>query len=248
MMKNIIAKRVFTLGIKFNKMNFCNMNQNKRKEAFKEDLMKEDWELNSTRSNLKRNKKDKIEEIYTKEEMNSLHTENKIVKIMEISEKNFKKIRKYKSFALYFNLPLAIVLPILNEFYLSGWAETSSEANMIYHLLFVVDVMCFGGAVGGIYGLRNVVVLANYLTNEKKVQFTKLNFLKKPYIITCDPAEMNRVTRTPFTPFISLKNPKTKEDFSLSGIGKWYDVKLYNTLFPHPEQRRKEENIENNDK
>ena len=141
------------------------------------------------------------EEKYTEEEMDNIHKQDTAIKIMEISDKNYKKLIKYKRFALYLNLPLAIIIPIVNELYLAGLAETSSKMNLYYHLMFVIDVMCFGGAVGGIHGLRNVVIIANYLTKEKKIEFTKLNFQCKPYKIVHDPANLKRVIRNALTPF-----------------------------------------------
>ena len=191
------------------------------------------------------NRNQKKEETYTTEELENIHREEKVIKIMEISEMNFKKMKKYKSYALYFNLPLAICLPILNEFYLSAWSETSAKASVIYHLLFVVDIACFGGAVGGLMGLRNIVILCNYITKDRKVEFTKLDFLKRPYKIIYDPEELKRVSRTPLTPFLSLKHKKKNEDFSMSGIGKWSDIKLFNTIFPLPKKETKQKDPEN---
>jgi hypothetical protein len=224
---------------RFGFMRFSSSNQNPKRKEKGRELLSEPWEVDEkTRGDSIRGKVKK-EETYTPEELENIHQEEKVIKIMEISEKNFKKIKKYKTLALFFNLPLAIFLPIVNEFYLAEWSETSSKASMIYHLLFVIDVACFGGAVGGIHGLRNVVVLCNYLTNERKVEFTKLDFLKRPYKVVYEPEELKRVSRTPFTPFLSLKHKNKNEDFSMSGIGKWSDIKLFNTIFPLPNQQSK---------
>jgi hypothetical protein len=218
-------------------MRFSSSNQNPKSKEKGRELLSDPWEGEEKTRGDPRRGKVKKEETYTPEELENIHQEEKVIKIMEISERNFKKIKKYKTLALYFNLPLAIILPILNEFYLAEWSETSSKASLIYHLLFVVDVACFGGAVGGIHGLRNVVILCNYLTKERKVEFTKLDFLRRPYKIVYNPEDLKRVARNPYTPFLSLKHKSKKEDFSMSGIGKWFDVKLFNTIFPLPSQQ-----------
>jgi hypothetical protein len=246
MMNIVLRNSLFALkkNIKFSLKCFSSKPNPRRKEEA-EEFLRDSWE----KSDKKVVKKEKIEEIYTAEEMEAFHSQDKSIKIMEISEKNFKKINKYKKWALYFNLPLTVTIPILNEIYLSGWAETSWKANMVYHMLFAVDVMCFAGALGGLGGLKNVVILCNYLTKDRIVEFTKLDFRRRPYKVLYSPDELKRIPRSAFTPFLSLKRMDEKEDFSMSGIGKWNDIKLFNTIFPHPKQAEgeKTENKENKD-
>ena len=77
---------------------------------------------------------------------------------------------------------------------------------------------------------RHIVILLTYLPKTNQLVFSKLNTFCIRYDSVNEPNNLYRV-KYRFSPLIFLKDKKS-EYFSMTGIGKWYDDRLFNTLLP----------------
>jgi len=188
----------------------------------------------SSNDNQKKNKKSmSTEEYYNDEEFKKIIEGKDKLKIYEISNSAFKRIKMFKMTSIIFFLPMTLSIPIFNEYFIADLADSSIKFNFIYHLLFSLAGFCFGGSIIGIFGMRNIVILCNYLTKEKKFEMTKMTLSNRAYQTHLqDPDNLIRWNRNIFTPFLSIKNKKTQEKFSMTNLGEWPDKKVYHTILP----------------
>jgi hypothetical protein len=171
---------------------------------------------------------------YTKEELESVLNQENEITIMEIKEKPKKWLYLAKRVSLFFNIPLSWCLMAYCHYGFGDLAEAATRTVVLHHSLFLLDYLFFLNAISILYGCRNIVLLAKFLPKEKKMEFTKLSLLCKPYKIQVPADELKRVPKAMVTPFVSLKNIKNKTLYSMDGIADWKDRKLYNALFPKP--------------
>lgn len=200
----------------------------KIKEELKKELEKTEEELKETKN------KEEIRKLfnssYNFEELNKINQSKEEIKIMEITDKNLKNIKIAKFICLYFNLPVSFLITYFLEFHLG---EAAIKDKYYYILLALDYILFFNGALV-LASLRNVVLAFKYLPITKEVEVTKLNIFNKEKISKYKIELLKRTPRSLLSPLISLKHKKTNEQFSMNGIGKWLDIKLYNSLFPTP--------------
>ena len=156
-----------------------------------------------------------------------------MLKIVEINEKIVEKLIKFRKYSFLIGMPLACVIPIINEYYFSELSEASWKYSLFYNSLFFIDSLLFGSSCIGVFGLRNIVISVNYLTKEKKLEMTKLSLFGKQYKSDLqDPDHLMRWKRNFFNPFLSIKNKKSQECFSFNMLGEIKDKKLYYSVLP----------------
>jgi hypothetical protein len=179
---------------------------------------------------------------YTQEELDKINSKDEDITLMEIKPQNLKQLLLAKRLSLFFNLPLSAFLTIYCEYNLgievNNEDTTGTSNTKFYYFLFFVDYMLFLNGCVVLYGLRNIVLLAQYIPAERVIEFTKLSMFCKEYTKKIPIDELKRVSRSPITPFLALKNKKTNEDFSMFSVGIWRDITLFNTLFPKPKKER----------
>jgi hypothetical protein len=180
---------------------------------------------------------------YTPEELEKINSKDDDVVLMEIKSKNLKQLLLAKRISLFFNLPISLFLTFYCEYNLGQeTTEESSSNTKLYYFLFFVDYILFLNGCLVLYGLRNIVLLASYMPKEKVIEFTKLSMFCKEYSKKVPIDNLKRVSRSPITPFLALKNKKTNEDFSMFSVGNWKDITLFNTLFPKLKKERNPRN------
>ena len=176
---------------------------------------------------------------YTKEEMDEINKSEEERVFMEITDDNRYWLYLVKRLSLYLNLPLSLVFMVWIDY---GFGEvTEIKRTSLYYLALSLDYLFFINAVTILAGVRNIVLLAKYIPDERMVEFTKLSLFCKPYKIKDKVDDIKRAGggSAKLTPFLSLKNKKSFNLYSLTGVGHWKDRKLYNSLFPAPVRRPK---------
>ena len=162
------------------------------------------------------------------------------MKIVEINEQIIAKLVKFRKFSFFLGMPFSILIPLINEHFFSDLSEASWKYSIIYHFLFLFDSILLGSSCLGVFGLRNIVVLVNYLTKEKKLEMTKISLFGKKYKCQLqEPDNLLRWKRNFFNPFLSIKNKKTQECFSFNMLGEIKDKKLYYTVLPTKKHNQK---------
>jgi hypothetical protein len=210
-------------------------------KILEEELQKELKETDSE-IQLKLKKEELIKQYnstYTQEELDKINSKDEDIVLMEIKPQNYKQLLLAKRLSLFFNLPLSAFLTFYCEYHLGLDAnEESPKHTKFYYFLFFVDYMLFLNGCIVLYGLRNIILLASYIPAEKVIEFTKLSMFCKEYNKKVPIDNLKRVSRSPITPFLALKNKKTNEDYSMFSVGIWKDITLFNTLFPKPKKER----------
>ena len=181
----------------------------------------------------------------TAEEFEAIQQSTAEHTIMEIKEKNRKFLIRAKTIALYVNLPLSVALVYVLEYSFGEIAEADIKKLVLYYIVMLADYFLFFNGVLILTALRNFVKIAKYIPKDKTMEFTKLNWLCKEYIVKEKAENLKRMPRMPFSPFVSLRSKKTNVEYSMNGIGDWRNIKLYNTLFPIPPKiKRKRESAQ----
>lgn len=178
-------------------------------------------------------KKRLLAESYTEEEFKKINSKNEDIIFMEIKEKNKSKLLLAKRISLFFNIPLSIGLMFGIDLGFGDTSELSPKMKILYYTAMMFDYLLFINAITILAGCRNIVLFARYIPKEQIVEFTKLNLFCKKYIMREAVSDLKRLSgKNRMTPFLSLKNMKTNNMYSMNSVGIWKDRKLYNSLFP----------------
>lgn len=188
-----------------------------------------------------REKQKKIEEwkklknsIYTKEEFLNVTKDKEEIILIEISDKNRKKLKFFKNMCLFFNIPVSLFITFFIDSILPTYVPGNKKHVALWYGLMATDYILFVNGVLILSALANICLNAKYLPKENMMEFTKLNILNKPFIVKEKVEIIKRTNAGLFSPFNSLKSKATNQVYALKGIGEWKDIKLYNYLFPFP--------------
>jgi len=184
---------------------------------------------------------------YTPEELNKINEKGEEKIIMEIKSQNEKYLKLAKRLGLYLNIPMSIFLMYMIDYGFGDVDEILPKKKPLYYSLMVLDYLFFLNSLMILSGVRNIVLLAKYIPKEKVIEFTKLSLFCKPYQVKDPLSELKRAggANAKMTPFLSLRNIKTYNAYSMNGLGDWKDRKLFNALFPKIIKEKKKTKKEN---
>ena len=173
---------------------------------------------------------------YTDQEIRKMRNSENVssIKIMEIKPMLYQKLVALKLVGLSSFL-LGSLNFILRELYIE---YTSSYSDLTFFFLNSA-LLCAG--ISTFIFPRHIVILLEYIPKDNKLIFTKLNQLCMKITSINDPDSLARV-KYKYSPLIFLRNKYSIEYFSMTGIVKWYDDKLFNTLIPQRKVIKKKVN------
>jgi hypothetical protein len=194
------------------------------------DVMKERLRNGETYIDYKEDKNlDKYPE-YTKEEVEKLIEINDKIKLMELSDNKLNKYILAKRFSLFVGIPVSILISLFFNTDLSQIENT--KIISFESLILLLDYALFIGGCSTLFALRNVVIVANYIPKQQMVEFIRLNLFSKQVRHSIPINEIQRVKQSHKAAYKVLKNKKTLDEYSMLSKDKFFDIKLYNTLFP----------------
>jgi hypothetical protein len=175
---------------------------------------------------------------YTKDEFeNAIKNKDEIV-LIEISDKNIKKLKFFKNMCLFFNIPVSLCITFFIDSILPTYVPGNKKHAALWYGLMATDYILFVNGVLILSALANICLNAKYLPKENLMEFTKFNILNKPFVVKEKVETIKRTNAGVFSPFSSLKSKATNQIYALKGIGEWKDIKLYNYLFLLPVVRK----------
>ena len=131
---------------------------------------------------------------------------------------------------MYLGLPISVLITLFFNTDITQIENT--KLFSIESLILLIDYVLFIGSCSTLFALRNAVIIAKYIPKEKVIEFTKFNMFGKRVKKSVDLDNIQRMRQSHLAPNKVLKNRETFEDFSMNSKDKYFDFKLYNTLFP----------------
>ena len=180
---------------------------------------------------------------YTDNELKLLKKSDNLteIKIMEIKPELYTKLMALKISGL-----ISLFVGCLNIFIRESFENSFLQCFSDTQFFILNSILLYFG-IGSIYLQRHIVILLTYFPKENILTFTKLNTFLIKKTSHNDPDNLARV-KYKYSPLIFLRNKNTIEYFSMTGIGKWYEEKLFNTLIPARKvvKKKKKEKVEIN--
>ena len=141
-------------------------------------------------------------------------------KLLTINESALQKFNVYKKMLLYFNIPLAVALPMFCEFFLDF---THPKANALYALLYTADTLFFVNAYIIYKMLRSAVISINYLVEEQKFEIKHLPWFgnskdSSKSTTVVDPLHMAKAPKAMINPFVGYRNTSNNRKYITEGM------------------------------
>lgn len=240
--RNRILKDIFHKTFS-SKKNFFSIMSNKRmfSENISNESEKKDKEIKEmTKEELKEFNKQKLKEKnlpYTDSEFKELIKlkGNQSIPLFNMSLNVLRSLKRNKRIATFFNIPMSVILFTFGQNFFHNMVLYKKYSTLI----FCVEYYFFISGIVILRSLRNFCLSAEYIHNSNKVIFTKLDFMCKPYVVEEKVEDLTRMNISSFNFLTTLMSNKTKENYSMNGLGQIEDPKLFNYLFKPNENQYK---------
>ena len=181
----------------------------------------------------------KFREKLTDEEFNLMTEIGNEEIVFQMKDKNKGYFQTLKKIALYFNIPFSLIALYVGEVYFAEMMSTTLKGKVLFGFCVILDYTLLVNALLVLFGMRGFIGRCVFLPKENALKMTKFTITGKEYDVIKKKEELSRVMRTPLSPFLTFKDKKTNEIFSMYGLGKWENHKLFNYLYPPLESKRR---------